>query len=284
MVSELQEKVNSLSSVVNRLDVSFSAVDSRVDGVNKKAEQASSKASAAAVRLAKLESLTSSLGKGGTGSPRNKANTDLNKLKQTVDRLEKAVAAQQQSTNTSTTGAKGSTTSAPAPAPALIEAQVETALEAALKKVKADRSALEVRLGNQLKQRDATMSKLKIQNRNLANEHSRDRNKAEAALAAARKELNEDISKINGQIEELQAAIDGITSWQTEHETKIATLGSSSTTTSSSSTAVPSNNTRTGNRNRTPGSSLDSVHWARAKAGDGSKRAHALPGNLSPIR
>ena len=95
------------------------------------------------------------------------------------------------------------------------------------------------------------MSKLKIQNRNLANEHSRDRNKAEAALAAARKELNEDISKINGRIEDLQAALEGISKWQTEHEAKLATLG-----TSARPTPTKSSNATTTNRNRSPKTTL----------------------------
>lgn len=111
------------------------------------------------------------------------------------------------------------------------------AVAKALKTVRAEASTLEVKLSNMMKQRDTNVAKLKIQCRNLSAEHTRDRNKAEAALKSAREALEADIAEIKGRVDALIGDVNEIRNWQEEQQEQLQAVAAAATVVASSAEA-----------------------------------------------
>ena len=203
--SELRQKVASLSAVVGRLDISFSAVDSRVDAVGRKLEQLVSTTSKLEAQVSSAPADASAVGSATDSPAVSSAVTErLKAVEQALDQMQKGG------------GAHGN--DATPHADAVTAPAMSDAISQALKTVRTEAAALELKIGNLLKQRDTNVSKLKIQCRNLATENSRDRTKATNAVAAAKADLSKQLATLDGRISNFESALQELKRWQADKE------------------------------------------------------------------
>ena len=181
---------------------------------------------ALATRVEKLESVNGSSRAGGSADL-----DELNSLRERVNSMETEVMALRTKSNVQTASDAGTA------AAGVSDQGLSKAVAEVLKTVRTEASALEVKMSNMMKQRDTNVAKLKIQCRNLSAEHTRDRNKAEAALKSAREALEASIAAIRGRVDALVADVKEIHNWQEEQQEQLQAVAAAATVVASSAEA-----------------------------------------------